>query len=63
MGADGPKIVARRLEILTDEFGLERERLRLWGVAHAVAWGFSGEGRAYPGHVRAAEILHELGKG
>lgn len=34
--------VRRRLDQLTAELGLERERLRGWGIVHALAWGFSG---------------------
>jgi hypothetical protein len=29
----------RRLDLLADELDFERERLRGWGVAHALAWG------------------------
>jgi streptomycin 6-kinase len=36
------RIVRRRLDLLVAELGLERERMRRWGIAHALAWGVSG---------------------
>jgi hypothetical protein len=36
--------VERWLDALTG-LGLDRERLRGWGVAHALAWGWEREGR------------------
>jgi streptomycin 6-kinase len=38
------KRIRRRLEQLAGELGLDRERMRGWALAHALAWGFdSGE--------------------
>ncbi len=37
--------IRRRLDQLTAELGLDRERLRGWGIVHALAWGFSGKTR------------------
>jgi streptomycin 6-kinase len=34
--ADAPRLMAGRLAILSEMLGLERERLRNWGLAHAV---------------------------
>lgn len=34
--------IRRRLDLLTAELGLDRERMRRWGIAHALAWGVSG---------------------
>jgi streptomycin 6-kinase len=49
--------VARRLDVLTT-LGLERERLRGWGVAHALAWGWERGGSWSERSVAAArEIL------
>jgi streptomycin 6-kinase len=31
--------IRRRLDLLASETGLDRERLRGWGIAHALAWG------------------------
>jgi streptomycin 6-kinase len=39
---DAAATIRRRLDVLTDRLGLDRERARRWGIAHAVAWGFSG---------------------
>ncbi len=33
--------IRRRLDLLAAELGLDRERMRLWGIAHALAWGIS----------------------
>ena len=35
--------VRHRLDRLTDELGLDRERVRLWTLAHTIAWGFEGD--------------------
>jgi streptomycin 6-kinase len=35
--------VRRRLDRLTAELELDRERLRRWGIVHALAWGVSGQ--------------------
>jgi streptomycin 6-kinase len=32
------KVLRRRLDLLSAELGLDRERMRLWGIVHAVAW-------------------------
>ena len=37
--------IRRRLDQVTAELGLDRERLRGWGIVHALRWGFSGETR------------------
>lgn len=44
---DGPGDPIRRLDLLAGELGLDRERMRLWGMVHAVAWE----------HPEVAEIL------
>lgn len=49
--------VLYRLDRLTDELGLDRERARRWTFAHAIAWGFGEDGRAYPNHVEVARWL------
>lgn len=33
--------IRRRLDVLTDELGLDGERMRRWSIAHALAWGVS----------------------
>lgn len=51
--------VLHRLDRLTAELGLDRERARLWSVAHTVAWGFDDE--PLPGHIEAATWLLDAG--
>jgi streptomycin 6-kinase len=46
----------RRLDFFSARLGLDRERVRGWGIAHALAWGFEGD-RALPGHVECARLL------
>jgi streptomycin 6-kinase len=36
--------VRRRLDLLAAELDLDREAMRGWGIAHALGWGFSGQG-------------------
>jgi streptomycin 6-kinase len=52
------RIVRRRLDQLTDLLGLDRERLRLWGIAHALAWGVD-EATVEADMLHAAKLLHE----
>jgi streptomycin 6-kinase len=35
--------VRRRLDLLASELDLDRDRMRGWGLAHALAWGMSGK--------------------
>jgi streptomycin 6-kinase len=55
---DDARRIRRRLDILVDELGLDRERMRLWGIAHALAWGVSGH-KLEKDMIRCAELLHE----
>jgi streptomycin 6-kinase len=55
---DDARRIRRRLDILEDELGLDRERMRRWGIAHALAWGVSGE-KLEDDMIRCAELLHE----
>ena len=41
--ASGERRVRRRLDLLVAELGLDRERMRRWGIAHALAWGMGAE--------------------
>jgi streptomycin 6-kinase len=50
--------IRRRLDQLASELELDRERLRGWGIAHALAWGVSPEG-VDEGHVACARWLAE----
>jgi streptomycin 6-kinase len=56
-GAGDLRRVRRRLDLLGEALGLDRERMRLWGVAHALAWAVGPEG-ADPLLLRCAEVLH-----
>lgn len=48
--------VTRRLDFLSAELGLDRERMRRWSLAHALWWGFEGD-RVLQEHVEAARLL------
>jgi streptomycin 6-kinase len=40
-GADDARRLRRRLDVLAEELEVDRERMRRWGIAHALAWGVS----------------------
>jgi streptomycin 6-kinase len=46
----------RRLDLLSAELGLDRERMRAWGVARAVTWGLDA-GRDHRAHIDGARVL------
>ena len=48
--------VTRRLDFLSAELGLDRERMRRWSLTHALWWGFEGD-RVLQEHVEAARLL------
>jgi streptomycin 6-kinase len=58
--ADGKRLMRRRLDLLSVELGLERERMRRWAIAHALAWGVSGNG-VEADMIECARLLVELG--
>lgn len=51
------KAVWRRLDRLSSELGLDRERARLWSFAQTLAWAFEGSS-VLPRHVETARWLH-----
>ena len=53
---DAAARIRRRLDFFSDRLGLDRDRVRGWGIAHALAWGFEN-GRVLPGHVECARLL------
>jgi streptomycin 6-kinase len=53
------RIVRRRLDLLSGELGLDRDRMRRWAVLHALAWGVDEEG-AWPEMVACARWLAEM---
>jgi streptomycin 6-kinase len=57
-GPGGADIVGRRLDLLAAELGLERERMRLWSIVHALAWGVEdGDDGFDPEHIGVARLL------
>jgi streptomycin 6-kinase len=56
-GNDDLRRVRRRLDLLAERTGLDRERMRRWGIAHALAWGHGPDGWD-AAMVRCAELLH-----
>jgi len=57
---DAGSRVRRRLDQLTSELGLDRERARGWGIVHALAWGVT-EDDVDPEHVACARWLLQAG--
>jgi streptomycin 6-kinase len=51
--------VLHRFDRLTADLGLDRERSRLWTVAHTIAWSFEGDG-VIASHVETARWLAGL---
>jgi streptomycin 6-kinase len=52
----GDRVVRRRLDQLSSELELDWERMRRWGIAHALAWGISKD-RVHPAHIEVARML------
>lgn len=55
---DPSKRIRRRLDQLAAELGLDRERMRGWALAHALAWAFDG-GEVDPSLVACARWFAE----
>lgn len=51
----GRNLVLHRLDRVSTELGLVRERVRLWTMAHTLAWGFDDQ--PLPQHVQTATWL------
>ena len=49
-------VVERRLDLLVSELGLDRERMRGWGVVHALYWGVDGT-KVEPDMLECARLL------
>lgn len=56
----GREAVLHRLARLSDELQLDRERVRLWTIAHTMSWGFDDDGPMRE-HIEAATWLLEAG--
>jgi streptomycin 6-kinase len=54
--------IRRRLDLLSADLGLDRERARRWGIVHALAWGVSGDGKVEADMVECARLLAQAGK-
>jgi streptomycin 6-kinase len=55
---DGPGDASWRLDVLSSELGLDRERMRRWAIAHTIAWGFSEAAlRVYERQIESARQL------
>jgi streptomycin 6-kinase len=52
--------VLYRLDSLTGELGLDRERARGWALGQTLAWGWD-DGRPIPFHIEAGRWLMEDG--
>ncbi len=50
------RTIARRLDYLSAELGLDRERMRGWGIAHGLAWGIETSG-VVRAHIECARLL------
>ena len=54
--AGSARRLRRRLDLLAEGLGLDRERMRLWGIVHALAWGVD-ETKIEPDLVECARLL------
>ena len=57
------RLLARRVDQLTDELGFERQRIVGWGLAQAVLsawWSFEDTGQVWDEAIACAEVLAEL---
>ena len=52
------RILSERLDLLSDELDVERDRARGWAIVHALAWGMS-DGAVEPDLVECAQLLAE----
>jgi len=53
---EGKEALLIRLDRLTSELGVDRERARLWAFGHSIAWGFEGK-KVLPSHLEMARWL------
>ena len=50
------RVVRRRLDLLSSELDVDRERARGWGIVHALSWGLTEED-VYSPNIACAELL------
>ena len=55
-GPTPARMVRRRLDLLSSELALERQRMRGWAIVHALAWGLT-DGDVYLPNIACAELL------
>lgn len=63
--SDPTAILARRIAWLAEDLGLERERVRLWGIARLVlsaVWSAENNGSGWRRAIELAEVLDRLGE-
>ena len=63
VGPDPVQIVARRVQILCDELGFNRQRVLEWGLAQAVLsawWSIEDHGDFWHLAIRCAELINEV---
>ena len=53
------RLVRRRLDLLSELLGLDRERMRCWAIVHALAWGVEGD-QADPAMIDCARWLARM---
>ena len=60
---DSVHVTERRIGILSDRLGLERERIRDWGIAHAVlsSWWSLEEGTSWEYSINCARVFEKAG--
>jgi len=61
-GPDAVRRTERRIAILSEQLGFERERIRAWGICHAVLsawWDLSNNNAGWEYAIRCAEIFLE----
>ena len=62
-GPDAGRILRRRIDQLSEALGIDRERLRGWGLAQAVLsawWSFEDHGHGWESAIACAELLAGL---
>lgn len=60
---DLPRVLGRRVDILADALGFERERIIGWGIARAVlsaVWSYEGHGSGWEPAIAIAEALEAI---
>jgi len=61
--SDYGRLLARRIDLLSELLGLDRQRLIAWGIAQAVLsswWSYEDEGEGWQPALRCAALLADL---